>query len=370
MSTENSIRLGLWVLCITAGVALVGCIALLILMFSRGVQDGLIESAVQSQLQSVQERRERLDAEALHVFVCGAGTPLNREMAQQCLAVVAGDTTLIFDAGARSVVRLLDMPEIDPGGIDAVFITHTHSDHIAGLGELNLISWIGGGRTEPLPVYGAPDVTDVVEGFNRAYSPDGDFRTDHHGEGIAPPQGRPMRPHPFEPGIEMQPVYESGEVSVEAMEVVHPPVRGAVGYRVRHRDRSIVISGDTDLSEDLLKASDGVDVLIHEGMLKDVVALMSRIAAQEGAERLANIFTDILNYHADLAELQDAIAERQIDIRLLLINHLVPQPNFIIERRIKAIFDDAPYRVKLARDRMRISLPLGSAQVEVYPTGD
>jgi ribonuclease Z len=64
-------------------------------------------------------------------------------------------------------------------------------------------------------------------------------------------------------------VYESGGVTVRAFLVDHGPVQPAYGYRVDYRGRSVALSGDTEPSDNLIKATTGVDVLVHEmGRLK------------------------------------------------------------------------------------------------------
>jgi ribonuclease Z len=58
--------------------------------------------------------------------------------------------------------------------------------------------------------------------------------------------------------------YESNGVKVTAFLVNHPPVTPSFGYRIDHRGRSVVISGDTKPSDNLVKFASGVDLLIHE----------------------------------------------------------------------------------------------------------
>jgi len=59
-------------------------------------------------------------------------------------------------------------------------------------------------------------------------------------------------------------VYEKDGVRVTAIAVQHGAWKYAFGYRIDTADRSIVISGDTRPSEALVKAAQGVDILIHE----------------------------------------------------------------------------------------------------------
>ena len=59
-------------------------------------------------------------------------------------------------------------------------------------------------------------------------------------------------------------VYEANGVKVMAFLVDHGPVKPAFGYRVDYRAHSVVLSGDTKPSDNLVSFSQGVDLLIHE----------------------------------------------------------------------------------------------------------
>ena len=100
------------------------------------------------------------------------------------MVVVAGDQLFLFDAGAngpRNFARL----GFPLGGIDAVFLTHFHSDHIDGLGELAALRWARGDYLTPL-VYAPEGVEGVIAGFNAAYTADFGYRHDHHGDLVVP----------------------------------------------------------------------------------------------------------------------------------------------------------------------------------------
>ena len=128
---------------------------------------------------------ERLE-DGLHVALCGAGGPMPSPRASgPCVVVVAGDQLFLVDAGAngpRNFARL----GYPLGGIDAVFLTHFHSDHIDGLGELATLRWATGDDLTPLTVYGPEGVEGVIAGFNAAYTADFGYRNDHHGDLVAP----------------------------------------------------------------------------------------------------------------------------------------------------------------------------------------
>jgi ribonuclease Z len=59
-------------------------------------------------------------------------------------------------------------------------------------------------------------------------------------------------------------IFEKGGVKITAFEVDHTPVKPAFGYRIDYAGRSVVLSGDTRVSENLIRYAQGVDVLVHE----------------------------------------------------------------------------------------------------------
>src|SRR5580693_233232 len=92
--------------------------------------------------------------DGLHVGLCGSGSPMpDPTRAGPCAAVVAGRRLFVVDSGTGST-KNLSLMNLPPARVDAIFITHFHSDHIADLGELMLQRWAGGAATSPVPVYG------------------------------------------------------------------------------------------------------------------------------------------------------------------------------------------------------------------------
>ena len=114
-----------------------------------------------------------------------------------CTAVVAGRRLFIFDSGSGASRNLARM-RLNAGQIEALFLTHYHSDHIDGLGELMLQRWIQRTAQQPLPVYGPAGLEPVLQGFMGAYTLDKGYRTAHHGAAVAPPEGFGGTARPFD----------------------------------------------------------------------------------------------------------------------------------------------------------------------------
>ena len=308
--------------------------------------------------------------DGLHVTLCGAGGPLpDRNRSGPCVAVSAGSKLFIFDAGSGGA-RVLGMMRYPLGNIQAIFLTHYHSDHLDGLGELATLRWVQGNHTNPLPVYGPPGVIDIVQGFNKAYARDGVYRNEHHGDEIAPLSGHGMLPLQFdEPTIgESIRIFDEGGVVVETFAVDHHPVRPAVGYRVTYRGRSVVISGDTKKSGNLQTFARNTDLLVHEALSPELVEIVNRAAARTNNQTIRKISEDILDYHT--SPLEAAEIARDEGARHLLYYHIVPalplpglDAAFLDE--VDVIFP----AYTLGRDGTTISLPAGSKEVVVVSRG-
>ncbi len=263
-------------------------------------------------------------ADGLHVALCGAGGPLpDPKRSGPCVAVVAGKQLFVVDAGTNGLRNLLRM-RYPVGKIQAVLLTHFHSDHMDGLGEMATLRWVSGNNSQPLPVIGPEGVQQIVEGFNIAYKQDSVGRNAHHGDKVAPLSGFGMvaRPFPVPAAGELATVYHDGDVKIQALLVDHGPVKPAVGYLFTYKDRSLLVSGDTSKSANVQKFAQGVDLLVHEALARNIVGLMHDTAAHAGADSLAKITADIQNYHATPVEAAEIA--RDAGVGHLLYYHIVP----------------------------------------------
>lgn len=304
--------------------------------------------------------------DGLHVGLCGSGSPMpDPTRAGPCTAVLAGQRLFVVDSGAGGT-RNLSLMNLPPGKVAAIFLTHFHSDHIDGLGELMLQRWAGGANTAPVPVYGATGVDRVVAGFQSAYEQDRGFRIAHHGEKTVPPTGFGGAPHPFAAPADGPDVVliDEPDLKVVAFPVPHQPVQGAVGYKFTYKGRTAVISGDTAKSSRIEAESKGADLLVHEGLAPNLVAIQREAAVAQNRSNLAAIMHDILSYHTAPEEAA-GIAQRA-GVKYLLFTHIIPPlPVRALEGpflgKSRQIFH-GPIRV--GHDGDMISLPAGSTRID------
>lgn len=294
----------------------------------------------------------------LNVALCGAGAPLpDPSRAGPCVLVQAGDTLLVVDVGSGSPRNLGPM-QVPAGAIDALLLTHFHSDHIDGMGELMLQRWAGGGRDTPLPVIAPKGVSAIVDGFNAAYTHDFGYRVAHHGEEVVPPSGAGAEARPFVmPPTSGREVFAADGLRVTAFPVTHDPVEPAVGYCFDYRGRSVVISGDTTASPTVAAFAEGVDVLLHEALHPGLVGVLTEAAEAVGNARFATITRDILDYHTSPVEAAE-IAQ-QAGVGALVYYHIVPQlPSKLLEGLfLEGVAEAYDGRVEVGYDGLWVHLP-------------
>lgn len=199
---------------------------------------------------------------ATRVVLLGSGTPhADPDRSGPALAIVTGGEAYLFDSGPGIVRRAAAAHRAGIGALEVVrlrrlFLTHLHSDHTAGLPDLLLTPWILG-RSAPLEICGPQGTALLAERLQEAYEADIRLRLD--GPEPANETGWQARARDVAPGL----AYEDERVSIEAFPVQHG-ARPALGYRISAPDRTIVVSGDTAPTSEIVSQSLGCDVLVHE----------------------------------------------------------------------------------------------------------
>ncbi|MEH6675625.1 MBL fold metallo-hydrolase [Phenylobacterium sp.] len=303
--------------------------------------------------------------DGLHVALCGAGSPMpDATRAGPCTAVIAGRRLFVVDAGSGAS-RNLTMMNLPPARVEAILLTHFHSDHMDGLGELLMQRWAASSAAAPTPVYGPPGVETVLAGFAQAYSLDRGYRIAHHGAVVTPPTGygATARPFAIPEGQVSLIILDEPDLKITAFRVDHDPIDPAVGYRFDYKGRSAVLSGDTTPSAVVEAQARGADLLVHEALSIDLVSRQRAAAEAAGRTNLAQIFGDITDYHTTPE--QAAQLAQRAGVKLLLLNHIVPpvpiralEGPFLGEARRQ--FSG---RLQVGRDGDLISLPAGSDEV-------
>jgi ribonuclease BN (tRNA processing enzyme) len=256
-------------------------------------------------------RRTRAQPSRTRLILLGTGggpTPKKAVSAPATL-IIANDIPYVIDCGdgvARQWV-LADVPLLK---LRHIFITHQHSDHNADYGNLILLAWATGLATR-VDAWGPPPLVKMTKLFleMNAY----DIRTRISDEGRKPLEPL-VHPHEFTRGGL---VMSDENVKVTSTLVDHPLVSPAFAYRFDAADRSIVISGDTARSDNLVALARGADVLVHEAMW--LPAIDQILARNPNASSLRKHLVDS---HTAVEECGKVAAAA--GVKTLVLSHLVP----------------------------------------------
>jgi ribonuclease Z len=203
--------------------------------------------------------KDSLQANApdIKVVLLGTGSPPPLiDRFGPSILVQAGSETLLFDAGRGCLQRLRQLT-VSYDKINALFLTHLHSDHVVGLPDLWLTGWLISERKSPLTVYGPAGTDDMAMHLQKAFAFDINLRIQNDKQVV---EGSQLLVKEVKQGT----VYEKNGVKVIAFEVDHYSNIPAFGYRIEYKGHSVVMSGDTRYSQNVARFAKGTDLLVHE----------------------------------------------------------------------------------------------------------
>ncbi len=229
-----------------------------------------------------------------------------------------GAATLVETAGARVLVDCGSMVAqrlIEAGcqgaWLDALLVSHLHSDHLVDFYQLVVSSWHQG-RASPWVVHCPETVAPVIESIMAAWRDERELRIAWEQRPTV--SGLEVTCETLAPGRRIT----IGDLEIEPVLVEHGPVVPAYGFVVRSAGKTAVLSGDTGVCEALIAAGQGADLLVHEVYLHQEMALLPgrRSAVTVGATA---------SYHTLSGEVGDIA--RRMGARALALTHFVP-PEF------------------------------------------
>jgi len=230
--------------------------------------------------------------DGIRVTLLGTGALIpSIERFGPAILVEAGESVLLFDCG-RGAAQRLGQAGVGLNDIDAVFFSHLHSDHIVGFPDLWLTA-LARGRSVPLVVFGPEGTVTMTHHLEEAFSADMAARS-------GPAHGS-IDAHDIAENV----VYQTEELIVTAFVVDHGAIKPAYGYRVDYQGRrSVVLSGDTRYSENLIGNAKGVQLLVHEvaaadpELLRSSPAVRGILALHTTPEDAARVFRQARPYLA------------------------------------------------------------------------
>jgi ribonuclease Z len=274
----------------------------------------------------------------IKVSLLGTGTPVPAmSRFGPSILVEAGSQIFLFDAGRGAMQRLAQL-EVRWQDVDGVFLTHLHSDHVVGFPDLWLTGWlVGAGRDRPVRVWGPRGTQRMMSKLEEAY--DFDIRIRLYDDRRAP-NGVLLFAEDITEGVAL----EKDGVTITAFEVDHSPVWPAFGYRLDYDGRSVVLSGDTRVSTNLIRYAQGVDLLVHE-----VASPESFQRAGVRPERIKSV----IDHHSTPEQAGEVFAKT--NPRLAVFSHIV-QPDASEQDLIPPTRKHYAGRVEVGEDLMVIEV--------------
>ncbi len=245
---------------------------------------------------------------------------------------------LLVDCGSGVTHRLLAAG--CPGSeIDALLLTHLHSDHIVDLFQLIISSWHQG-RDRPQRIFGPPGTKKYVDGLMALWGPELEQRTAHE-----------KRPSIVALDVEVSEIADGetlqfADMSVQIVAVNHLPVRHAFGFIFTNSTARLAISGDTTYCPALIEAAQGVDMLLHE------VLIHRELPVVEG-KRSAETVSAMKAYHTVSGQVGKVATE--CGAGTLVLTHFVP-PRFDEDSLLDEVRKDFDGPIIIGHDLMRLSV--------------
>jgi len=243
----------------------------------------------------------------IKVTLLGTGAPVpSIERFGPSILIEAGGQKLLFDCGRGAGQRLWQL-KIPLGNIDALFLTHLHSDHVVGIPDVWLTGWIPaayGKRAHSFIVFGPEGTNDMMRYLVKAFSWDIKTRSKENNKVDS---GVLVNATDIKEGF----TWEKNGVKVTPFTVRHAEfIDSALGYRVDYAGHSVILSGDTRYSENLIRYAKDADVVIHE------VA-----AANEDVTKTSPLIKQILGFHSSPEDAGKVF--EQINPKLAVYSHIV-----------------------------------------------
>jgi ribonuclease Z len=220
--------------------------------------------------------------------------------------VRVGELSFLIDCGSGVTQRMV-AAGASGAQLDALLLTHLHSDHLIDLYQLVISSWHQG-RERPQRVFGPAGTRAFALATMEVWRQEREGRIAW--ERRASTAGLELEITEIAEGV----LWEADGLRISAFAVDHRPVEPAFGFLFETSQARVAFSGDTTVCDRLISAAKDVDLLVHECFVHGRLA-PGRMLSEQG---LANVAA----YHTLSSDVGKVAA--RAGARLLLLNHFVP----------------------------------------------
>ena len=193
----------------------------------------------------------------MHVTLLGTGCPqVHARRFGPASLVRHRERRFLIDCGSGVTQRLVGAGTTG-AALDALLLTHLHSDHLVDLYQLIVSSWHQG-RERPQRIYGPRGAKAFAAATMAAWQSERALRIEW--ERRPSTAALELEVAEFEEGL----LCEADGLRISAFLVDHRPVEPAFGFLLETADCRVAFSGDTTVCDNLVRAAQGVDLLVHE----------------------------------------------------------------------------------------------------------
>ena len=280
----------------------------------------------------------------MHVIVTGVGARVyaQNDGGSGVLIVIDGDV-LQFDMGPLTVDRMAEAG-VHPNAVDYLFISHLHMDHISDFVRFISLNTTTGGNAR---VLGPLGTSAMADGANRMLTAD---------SGMLSRLTTMSADYVVEELTKGGVVVETEKFTVTVAPTAHFDIRGphSFAYRVDSDYGSVVVSGDTVPSLNVVELAKGADLLVHEAVF-DRSMLPEKELSNETLAGLTDYGRDLVRRpqptlsdrirdfgfgHTEISEAAKVAAAAEVDT--LVIYHRPPFAATQSEMRLARTWGLAP----------------------------
>jgi len=245
---------------------------------------------------------------------------------------------ILVDCGS-GVTQRLDQIKISSAEIDALFLTHLHSDHVVDLYQLIISSWHSY-RIKPWKIYGPKGTKKFVSKIMDAWKEERDLRIKYESRSSTKAFNTIIREFKSHGKIKIN------DLNVEYFEVDHKPVRYAYGFNFLNKNKKLTISGDTRPCENLMRYAQKADVLLHEVFIDGEFKQTTKM-------RTKKTLHNVRSYHTPSSIVGKVALITKC--KKLVLTHLVPTKfnEYNLKRTVKKDFGKNPI---IGKDLLKIRI--------------
>ena len=252
--------------------------------------------------------------------------------------ITTGKWKVLVDCGS-GVTQRLDEINISAAKIDALLLTHLHSDHVIDIYQLIISSWHSY-KVTPWKIFGPKGTKKFVKKIMDAWKDERSQRIKYEARSSTAAFKTNIKEFKSNGKINIK------DLSINYFEVDHKPVKYAYGFNFFHNKKKLTISGDTRPCENIMKFAQKSDVLLHEVFIDGELKNTNKMRTQKTLH-------NVRDYHTP-SSVVGKIAKIS-RCKKLVLTHLVPT-KFDENKLKKIVKDDFGKNPIIGHDLLKIKI--------------